>query len=218
MVWSLLDKLPQDQVDLVLKTARRRRFAAREYIVHEADPADTLHVILKGRVAFLSWTESGEQLTFGVSGPDEFFGEVGLFSVQGVRTAAARALEPTETLSIHRTDFERMRRESPQVSELLIAILVERVRSLSERLQEALFVHADDRVIRRLLAVARVYEEGSGPITVPLNQSQLAALAGTSRATVNRVLRQEQENGAVRLGRNRVTILDGRALARHAGG
>ena len=37
-------------------------------------------------------------------------------------------------------------------------------------------------------------------------------MAGTSRATVNRVLRDEEKRGAVALGRGRVTVLDAEEL------
>jgi CRP-like cAMP-binding protein len=47
---------------------------------------------------------------------------------------------------------------------------------------------------------------------VPLTQEDLAAMAGTSRATVNRVLREEEKRGSVVLQRGRVTVVDAAAL------
>ncbi len=49
---------------------------------------------------------------------------------------------------------------------------------------------------------------------IPLTQEDLAAIAGTSRATVNRVLRNEQREGAVALRRGLVTVLDADGLRR----
>jgi CRP-like cAMP-binding protein len=49
-------------------------------------------------------------------------------------------------------------------------------------------------------------------VTVPLTQDDIAGLAGTSRATVNRVLRREQDRGTVALGRGRTVVLDVAAL------
>jgi CRP/FNR family transcriptional regulator, cyclic AMP receptor protein len=43
---------------------------------------------------------------------------------------------------------------------------------------------------------------------VPLPQEALAELAGTSRATVNRVLRELEERGVVELGRSRTIVRD----------
>ena len=47
-----------------------------------------------------------------------------------------------------------------------------------------------------------------------MRQEDLAALAGTSRATVNRVLREEEKLAAVALARGRTTVLDHEALER----
>ena len=69
---------------------------------------------------------------------------------------------------------------------------------------------ADKRVLRRLVEVAALYPDG----VVPLTQEDLASLAGTSRATVNRVLREAEERGSLKLGRGRTTLLDAAELER----
>jgi CRP/FNR family cyclic AMP-dependent transcriptional regulator len=97
---------------------------------------------------------------------------------------------------------------------VLISILAGQVRRLSRHLLEALYVPADKRVLRRLLEVGRLYRGGDGPAVVPLTQEDLAGLAGTSRATVNRVLREEEARGTVKLGRGRTTLLDEDTIAR----
>lgn len=81
-------------------------------------------------------------------------------------------------------------------------LLAEQVRRSSDRIVEAHHVDADTRVRRRLCELAGTYDSG----VVPLTQEDLAAMAGTSRATVNRVLRAEQQTGTVALQRGRVTV------------
>ena len=51
---------------------------------------------------------------------------------------------------------------------------------------------------------------------VELTQEELAQLAGTSRATVNRVLREEEGRGTLGLARGRVTIHDRERIRRRA--
>jgi CRP-like cAMP-binding protein len=51
-----------------------------------------------------------------------------------------------------------------------------------------------------------------------LTQETLAELAGTARGTVNRVLRDEQERGVLRVERGRVLVLDRQELARRVRG
>jgi CRP/FNR family transcriptional regulator, cyclic AMP receptor protein len=49
-----------------------------------------------------------------------------------------------------------------------------------------------------------------------LTQEELAQIAGTSRATVNRVRRDEEMRGSVQLTRGRVTVVDPEAIKRRA--
>ena len=63
--------------------------------------------------------------------------------------------------------------------------------------------------------MTEIYGEGE-EVTVPLTQEELASLAGTSRATVNRVLREEEEFGTLRLSRGRSTVTDAAGLRRRA--
>ena len=95
------------------------------------------------------------------------------------------------------------------MADILARALALRVRRLSELLVEAHYVGADRRVLRR---VAELGVDGG---VVPLTQEELSNLAGTSRATVNRVLRDAQARGEVALPRGRIEVLDG--AARRAG-
>jgi CRP-like cAMP-binding protein len=90
-------------------------------------------------------------------------------------------------------------------------------RRTSELLVEALFVRADVRVLRRLDELAALYGARAPGTVVPLTQDDIAGLAGTSRATVNRVLREEAARGTIELGRGKTVVLDPAALVRRAG-
>lgn len=199
----------------VLSIARRRTFARGEVVFHHDDPADTVHLIVSGRFAVRVRTPLGDTAILTVLGPGDLFGEVALLGPEQRRTATVEALEAAETRSIFRDDFQRLRADHPEVSEVLIAILVGEVKRLSRHLLEALYVSSDKRVLRRLVELADLYGAAdAAEVTIPLRQDDLAGLAGTSRATVNRVLRQEEVRGAVALARGKVTITDRAALER----
>jgi CRP/FNR family transcriptional regulator, cyclic AMP receptor protein len=210
--WALLDGVPEEDVRALLSIARRRKFSRGEVVFHENDPADTLHLVDKGRFAVRTQTALGDTAILAVLGPGDMFGELALLSGEEPRSATVAALEPGETRSVHRVDFERLRREHPETSSVLIGILSGQVRRLSRHLLDALYVPADKRVLRRLVEIAALYDDA----VVPLTQEDLAGLAGTSRATVNRVLREEEARGTVKLGRGRTSVLDPAALMARA--
>lgn len=217
MRWTILDGLPEEDAQRVLAATRRRRFGRREVLFHEGDAGDSLHLIDRGRVAVRITTPLGDVATVNVHDAGEVVGELALLDPASKRTATVVALEPTETLSLHRDEFAELRRQHPSVDRFLVAILAAEVRRLSHLLVEALYVPVDVRVVRRLMHVAEMYRDGSsGPIEVPLTQEELATLAGTSRATVNRVLGEAEDDGAVDVRRGRIVILDDALLRSRA--
>jgi CRP/FNR family transcriptional regulator, cyclic AMP receptor protein len=212
----LLAGLPADDVRRLLAIARRRTFGKGEVVFHREDPADSLHLIVRGRFGARVLTPLGDSVLLDVLGPGESFGELALLIPDARRSATVSALEDGETRSVFRDDFLRLQQTHPGVKDVLLRLLAEQLRRVSERLVEAHYVDADTRVRRRLLDLARVYGSGEGTV-VPLTQEELAAMAGTSRATVNRVLRDEQRLGAVTLSRGRVALLEPEELQRRCG-
>ena len=121
-------------------------------------------------------------------------------------------------MSVAAGSLAELRAGAPHVLDHLVTVLVERNRQLAARLAEATSISAEVRVLRRLLEVARMYELTSdSPVVVPLTQDDLAGLAATTRETVNRVLRREEDAGSLALQRGRISVLDAAALHRRAG-
>jgi CRP/FNR family cyclic AMP-dependent transcriptional regulator len=205
---ALFRGVPAAQVEQLLSIARRRRFKRGEVVFHDGDPGTTLHLITRGRFAVRVATPYGEEATMVVFPEGEVFGEMALFEEESTRSATVVSLEPGETLAIDRRDFDALRRKHPDVSEVLLWHLAKKVRRYTGLLLEALYVPAELRVLRRLLELADVYGADGKEAVVPLTQEDLAGLAGTSRATVNKVLREEEEKGSIQLQRGRTTILD----------
>ena len=202
MEWQLFADVPPEDVRRLLAIARRRTFARGEVVFHRDDPANTLHLIVAGRFAVSITTPLADTALLAVRGPGDAFGELALVSSgETLRSATVSALEAGETRSVFRADFARLRREHPAVDAVLTAILAERVTRLSERLTEAYYLPAEARVLRRLAELAELY---GGAVALP--QEALAELAGTSRATVNRVLRDQEKQGRIQLGRARILV------------
>lgn len=217
MEWPLLADLPAEDVRELLAVARRRTFGKGEVVFHRDDPAESLHLIVRGRFAARVVTAVGDSVLLDVLGPGQAFGELALLLPGDRRSATVSALEEGETRSVYRDDFTRLQVSHPGVKDVLLRLLAEQVRRASDRIVEAHYVDADTRVRRRLCELAETYGDGDGDPVVPFTQEDLAAMAGASRATVNRVLREEEKRGAVALQRGRVTLLDVDDIQRRCG-
>lgn len=215
MEFALLSGIAEDARRQVLSHARRRRFRRGEVVFHEGDAGDTLHLVTRGRFAVRVTTPLGDVATLLVLGPGGHFGELAIVA-PGPRNATVAALDDAETLSLHRDNVIELQRSLPSVATALVDGLVTEIRRLSHQLLEALYLPADQRVLRRLLDLISGDEADAGPVTIPLTQDELAQLAGTTRPTANRVLRDAVDAGLVELHRGRIVVLDQEGLVRRA--
>jgi len=218
---NVLSALDHEERRQLLAATRRRRFARREVVWHEGDPGDSLHLIDSGRVAVRVSTPMGEVVTFAVLGSGASFGELAVLDPDAPRTATVIALEPTATWVLHRDQLLELRRRHPHVEQFIQRTLTAYVQRLSTLLLEALYLPVDKRVLRRLAELAVEYAGADGAIPerrveIRLTQDDIAGLAGTSRASVNRVLGELATAGIAEIARGRVTICDAAALEKAA--
>ena len=152
----LLERLTESDRRIVVQAAVRRRYRKGDSVFHAGDQGDSLHLIVKGRVAIQVVTANGDTATLNLLGPGETFGELALVS-GGIRSATVMAIEPLETLTLSRTDVNVMRDTNPAVQRFLIEVLANQVARLSGRVMEAHFVSAEQRVVRRLADATRLH-------------------------------------------------------------
>jgi CRP-like cAMP-binding protein len=216
--WALLRGLGEAERMEVLSLARRRTFQRGEVVIHRGDPADTVHLIARGRFAVRIVTPLGDSATLAVLGPGGTFGELALVQPGASRSATVSALEAGETRSLHQRDFDALRQRHPQATAALVELLADQVQRLSRLLVEALYLPAEQRVIARVEELARLYADREGEVEIPLTQEDIAGLAGTARPTVNRILRGCEERGLVRLQRGRTIVIDPATFAQRSRG
>ena len=194
----------------MLRTARRHRYKRNEVVFHDGDPGETLHMIMKGHFAVRISTPLGDVAMVRVLGEGDHFGELAVLA-PGPRNGDAISLEAGETLALQRDDLQRLRETAPKIDEVLTLALVDEVRRLSAALVEALYVPVEQRVWRRLLQLGDLYGP-EDPVVIPLTQDDLAQLVGTTRPTLNQILKAGEKRGFLHLGRGRLELCDTAAL------
>jgi serine phosphatase RsbU (regulator of sigma subunit) len=131
---------------------RTQEFEGGQTIFRRGDPGDCLFVICQGLVRIELPSEDGPPLALAIRKDGEFFGEMALLDGQA-RSASAVAIEPTQTLVLYLGDFHEFLRISPQAAIQILALLSERLRQSTERLQELVISRS---LQARLLAPPRL--------------------------------------------------------------
>ena len=99
MEWTLLAELPEAERRSLLSHARRHRYAKGEVVFHEGDPAESLHLVERGRAAVRLVTQLGDVHIVRVVPPGGWFGELALIT-RSPRNATVAALEPGDRVAI----------------------------------------------------------------------------------------------------------------------
>ena len=194
--------------------ANERTFHKGEIVFHQGEPGNSLHLVRQGMFAIRASSPSGVALIVDILVPGDVFGEFAVFSNQRRRTTAVEALSAGTTLAVQRDQLRAAIGFRPQLAEELIATIIGKAESTTQRLVEMLNVPAELRVLRALLSMSTRGEVSS---PVRLTQEELASFAATTRPTANRVLREEEERGTVELSRGQVIIIDRQRLAARVG-
>ncbi len=185
-------------------------------IFHEGDPASVMHLIDIGHVAVKLTTPMGEIGLIDIFQPGDTFGEQSLIDGVGVRTATTVAVGRVETLSLDYRSLCGLRDNHPDVDRFLLMLVGARLRATSQRLLEALYLPAETRVLRCVDRMYQMFDMGSGA-SIPLTQNDISEMAGVTRSTANRVLRQAQQAGLLRITRAHIDVCDVSGVRRKAG-
>lgn len=204
----LLARLPDEDLRALASRGRVRTYSGGSTIFREGEAGDSLHIVIEGRIRIAVLSPAGEEATLALLGPGESCGELSLVDGRP-RSASAIASQTTKTLVVMRNDFLRWLSERPRAALAVMETLSLRIRRTDEALSDLAFMDLSHRLAKRLLDLASDQQAGS---RLRITQSELAAMLGASRESVNKELNVFARKGWVALGRGSVTLKDPAAL------
>ena len=194
--------LDASQLALLLGTGRLAVMRAGDLLFREGDRARHVPFVLSGEVKLVKMGPQGKEyvlhLTRGGAFPDP-----GALFYEAPLPATAVALGPGRLLWLERATMDRLLDENPRLARWLLQVLAARQR---------LFVN---KVAGSLLHRSRM-EAGRRQLELPGTRELMARLLGLSRESLSRELNKLAREGAIRLERRRVELLDMAALERRA--
>jgi CRP/FNR family transcriptional regulator, cyclic AMP receptor protein len=213
---SLFSELKEDELRQIAGVVREQHYRKNVTIFHINDPGNALFILKSGMVKITIEDQSGREIILRILYPTEFFGEMAL--IDGMpRSATVTTQEPSDALIIYREQFISLIEKSPKILLDMAAVLSRRLRKVNELIRSLAFYDVYGKVARVLLNLAAERGRTTGHGTVidlRLTQQELAELAGMSRETMTRTLRDFQQAGCVRIDAGIITILETDMLQR----
>ena len=201
--------VPAEELEKLATSLQRRTVRAGKAVFRQDDPGSSLYVIESGVVKVQRTSPEGKEVILTILGPGDFFGELALLDGEP-RSADAVAKEDTALLVLERDDFLAFLDKAPEVATKLLAALSRRLRRTDQLVQDAAFLDVPARLARALLQLSESPEAATG-----LTQSELAAMVGASRESVNRWLQFYRRRGLIESASGSIRVLQPDELRRH---
>src|SRR5216683_468725 len=127
--------------------ATRRRYPKDTVVFFENEEGDFFFMILEGRIKVTILGDDGREVILSILGPGDFFGEMALLDNEP-RSATAIAVEESELLSLHRTDFQSVLADNRAITTALIRVLTARLRHANHQISTLALLDVYGRVAR----------------------------------------------------------------------
>ena len=206
---ALFKGLPERDFEALAAHTHEQPMRAGEVLLRRDDPDTSMLAIMAGEVHIVLPGAGGRDQVIKVLRTGEVFGEIALLD-GGPRTADAIAETNGRLLVVGRRDLLRLLKNDNELALRIIALLCGRLRSTDRLLEMMLFHDTSARLAAVILDLSRTRPGRRVDIT----QRALGEIVGAARETVNKRLREWEEEGAISLEPGRITVVDPTSLER----
>jgi len=182
-----------------------RRYRKGSILIHEGDVGDTLFVLLSGRVKVYCVDHNDKEITFGIFGPSEYFGEMALDG--GPRSASVITLEPTVCAVITRRALLEFIAQRPEFALEILSKVIQRLRLATRDARNLAFIDVYGRLTRLLNELATEQPDGRRQIAERITHQEIASRVGCSREMISRILKDLASGGYLVVENRRIVLL-----------
>jgi CRP/FNR family cyclic AMP-dependent transcriptional regulator len=193
--FSLFSGMPEEALQVMARRSLMRSVARGATVVRAEDRTDFVYLVLSGRLKVLATDEEGREVIFGMLGPGELFGEMGVLD-DSPRSATVVAADSSQLVVIGKSDFRSFLHDNPEACYYVMRNLVERLRRADRKIESLALLDVYGRVARLLLDMAQMID-GERVVTQKIAKTDIAKMVGASREMVSRVMSDLQHQGLI---------------------
>jgi CRP/FNR family transcriptional regulator, cyclic AMP receptor protein len=211
---TFIGSLPADAVEALMKAGHTRRYPKGAPLFERGDPADSLLLIMSGRVKIRNITTDGREVVLNFLGSGDIIGEIASLDC-GVRTASAKAHQDTQIFQLYRRDLLPALTQHPAALLEIVQLLCERLRMISGLVEDNLR-DMRGRFAAGILRLAPRHGRRTPrgiEIDLAVNQRDLGNYVGLARENVNRQINRLVSDGVILISDGVLIIVNESALA-----
>jgi CRP-like cAMP-binding protein len=206
---ELLRGLRSQDIDLILKSARQRRYSARTVMTHQGEPIYDIRALLQGRARYFYETQTGKKLILNWITPGQTFaGLAALSAVPHTYLASTETVRDSIVLSWDGPTMRSLAHQFPLMLENAVTVAIDRHIAWHLAAHVALCSKtARERVAHALLVLASVIG-GKSPhgIELDVTNEELANSVNITPYTTSRLISEWQRTGVLSKRRGKIFL------------
>jgi len=207
-IHNWIDCLTEEIKKTVVSCMHKKRLESGEIVFSAGDKADALYRVQQGELESSTLSGAGKEFILNINYPGDCFGETSL--VNGYPrffTVTARHCSLVSVLPAG--EFERLRREHPNINHALLRTQSTRLQIMATRAGSYALKSLRQIMLERLIFLSescRTQESGAALIQLGLSQKEYGKLFGASRQSVNKELNLLQQQNLIKIQKNGIFI------------
>ncbi|SEB14626.1 CRP/FNR family transcriptional regulator, anaerobic regulatory protein [Thalassobacillus cyri] len=199
MMRPLLDRLDQNEKDLLLANSKETLVKRGEVVFEEGSEASHLYFILIGTIRVHKQMKQNKEVTIFLRKNNDSFGEIGIFSGE-IYSCSAVALTDASLLYISKNDMETLMAQNGRLALGITKWLAESLEASKAKLRDYLVFGSEGAVASIFIRLSHMYgkETPRGvEITEPIVVQDIAKYVGITRETASRVISKWKDQGLI---------------------
>lgn len=200
------------------RLVRRRTFAPGQVIYTQQEAGSEMYRVVSGAIRLTARRADGREAVFLMFGAGDCFGVSSLVDHEA-RPQTAECLTQVKLDVLSASGFEELLKRHDSFGRAVMILLARQMRVVSQYYELHSLTSLASRIAARLLEVAvesRTDRGSGGTLVAELPQAELAAMVGTSRQSVNKILQAFQREGMISVSKGAIAIRDKQALRQRA--
>jgi len=215
VIWYLrkipfFEGLDGDPLQRLLGTIELKEIPRRQVIYLPGDLAESVYVIVGGRVKTSKVTRDGKELTLAYRGAGQLFGELCVVD-PGPRNDMAEAMKNVIILEFPRELFKALLLGDPTLCFRFAQILGERRQQVESKMEHLVFRDVQAKLAALVVELAEEYgsETDVGiQLGIKITHQEMANLIGSTRETISLTLAHFRKQGLLELDGRTIIVQD----------
>lgn len=203
-------ELPTEVAEEMIAMGTVRCLENGQFLYIKDDKPEGFYGIIEGTLRVNGCTINGKQALFTILGKGAWCGEVSILDDQRLPVEVV-ALGETKILVLPLGPFLKLMGRTPKLYKQMVKLVCEHYRKAFTLIEDNTLRSSSERLAKYLLSLSKSYGipcENGVEINLRLSQEDLGMMVSTTRQRINKILKDWERIGAVKIKYGTLVILD----------